>query len=436
VTESPAGNKGVTLLVVDDEEPNRVMLSRRLGRQGYQVLVASDGYAALGMVESESVDLVLLDIMMPGIDGLEVLESLREKRSEAELPIIMASALGDSEIIVKALSSGANDYITKPLDLDIVLARIESQLRNKPMAPPTKDPEPREVGPGAILGGRYELVSVLGQGNFGTVYRARHLELEFDVAVKLLHANMVQDPALLERFRREGISSCRVQHPNAVSIYDFQVTETAIAYLVMEFLRGISLADYLDEQPPLPPERCAEILVPVCDALAVAHAAGVVHRDIKPENLFLQKTGDGEVPKILDFGISELIDDAGLQKLTQVGMVIGSPLYMAPERFLGEPVNVQSDVFSLGVLLFRMLSSDEPFAGLKSDELRRMHLKGEVPTLEAHVPKRVKELVRSAMNRDPDGRPNVVEFARSLREVAEVSDAKHPGRLRRLLGRS
>jgi CheY-like chemotaxis protein len=139
---------------------------------------------------------VLLDSMMPEIDGLKVLELLRAKSSEAELPVIMTSALDDSEVIVKALSAGANDYVTKPLDMAIVLARIEGQLRNKPTSPPAGSSEPEEIGPGAVLGGRYEIQGVLGEGGFGAVYRARRLELEFDVAVKMLHAGIsMAEPA-------------------------------------------------------------------------------------------------------------------------------------------------------------------------------------------------------------------------------------------------
>jgi two-component system cell cycle response regulator DivK len=137
-------NSAYSILVVDDEELNHDMLSRRLKRQGYQVLLASNGYAALGIVEMEKVDLILLDIMMPGVDGLQVLQGIREKRTESQLPIIMVSALTDSEVMVKALSSGANDYVTKPIDFPVVLARIETQLKNKVSSQQNEEPSPRQ----------------------------------------------------------------------------------------------------------------------------------------------------------------------------------------------------------------------------------------------------------------------------------------------------
>ncbi|MFT6436383.1 MAG: CheY-like chemotaxis protein/TolB-like protein [Candidatus Azotimanducaceae bacterium] len=141
-TTNHMDNSAYSILVVDDEELNHDMLSRRLKRKGYHVLLASDGYTALGIVEMEKVDLILLDIMMPGVDGLQVLQGLREKRTELQLPIIMVSALTDSDVMVKALSAGANDYVTKPLDFPVVLARIEAQLRNKVSSPQQKERSP------------------------------------------------------------------------------------------------------------------------------------------------------------------------------------------------------------------------------------------------------------------------------------------------------
>jgi len=161
------------LLVVDDNEVNRDMLSRRLSRKGYQVKTASNGHEALKMIENGTFDLVLLDIMMPGLNGIEVLKILRQKYSTAELPIIMATAKDRSEDVVEALELGANDYVTKPIDFPVVLARVTAHLRQKVAAAPKKDsgPSPQEIGPGAVLAEKYLLEEKLGTGSFGTVYR-------------------------------------------------------------------------------------------------------------------------------------------------------------------------------------------------------------------------------------------------------------------------
>src|SRR5262245_31185689 len=267
--ETPRPDAGQTLLVVDDNEANRDMLSRRLERSGFSVHVASDGPAALDIVARGGVDLVLLDIMMPGMNGIDVLKVLRASHSAAELPVIMATAKTESEDVVEALTLGANDYVTKPIDFPVVLARVQAHLRTRrmlltregPVALPTPTPHGTPatagvpIGPGTIIAEKYRIESPLGSGNFGTVYRARHLDLDHGVAVKVLQATLADDEGLA-RFRREGISACRVRHPNAVSILDFGVTPGGVAFLVMELLEGRSLLEELREHGVLAPERC------------------------------------------------------------------------------------------------------------------------------------------------------------------------------------
>ncbi len=232
------------------------MLSRRLSRKGYQVKTASNGHEALKMIENGAFDLILLDIMMPGLNGIEVLKILRQKYSTAELPIIMATAKDRSEDVVEALELGANDYVTKPIDFPVVLARVTAHLRQKVAAAPKKEqsPTPQEIGPGVVLAEKYLLEDKLGTGSFGTVYRAKHTSLQQAVAIKVLQTSLAPASEALARFRREGISACRVRHPNAVSVLDFGITATGVAYLVMELLEGRSLAEELKEKGPLP--RC------------------------------------------------------------------------------------------------------------------------------------------------------------------------------------
>ncbi len=414
-----------TILVVDDLPANRELMSRRLERSGFHVVCAASGREALDLLKRGPVDLVLLDIMMPGMTGFEVLKTVRLARSPAALPVIMVTAKTDAEDVVEALSLGANDYVTKPVEYPVALARIRAHLGVRDAAragaaPAVEPQNPAHVVPGTVLDGRYRLDTVIGGGSFGTVFRAQHLELDREVAVKVLATSAGTDPEALARFRREGASACRVQHPNAVAVLDFGVTRGGVAYLVMELLQGHSVEKELDAETRLPPRRCAEIMEPVCRALAAAHAAGVVHRDIKPSNVFLHRSAQGEMPKILDFGIAKMAREAALgQSLTVDGSLLGTPAYMAPERFRRGPYGPKSDVYSVGAMLYEMLSGRLPFIPASADPLAlvAMQAEEEPPPLRVRCPEAspaLERLVRSALSRDPGARPTAEELGRRL----------------------
>ena len=421
MSETPAA----TILVVDDLPANRDLMTRRLERSGFRVLSAGSGAEALEAVRQSNVDMVLLDIMMPGMTGIDVLRTLRATRSSAALPVLMVTAKTDSEDVVEALALGANDYITKPVDFPVALERIKKELRmtqalRTEAAAAIEPRSPAQAVPGSVLGGRYRLDTMIGGGSFGTVFRARHLELNRDVAVKILATSAGTDPEALARFKREGDSACRVQHPNAVAVYDLAVNPGGVAYLVMELLEGHSLEKELEEHGPLGPVRCAEIVVPVCSALSAAHAVGVVHRDIKPSNVFLCRSPRGEVTKILDFGIAKLAAESAIgQSLTIDGSLLGTPAYMAPERFRRGPYGLKSDVYSVGVMLYEMLAGRLPFIPSTADPLALVAMQAEedpppIRTRRADVAPTLEKLVFSALSRNPDLRPTADQLARRL----------------------
>ena len=423
-------NQDYTLLVVDDNEMNRDMLSRRLARKGYQVAVAEDGEQALEVVAEKAIDLVLLDIMMPGIDGVEVLKRLRREHSQTQLPVIMATAKAGSDDMIEALDHGANDYVVKPLEFPVVLAKVQKELRTKEAATAPKSGEPTsaEIEPGVVLATRYRLEKLIGQGTFGAVYRAVHVELDSPVAVKILLPSVTADEESLARFRQEGIAACRVKHPAAVQVSDFGVTETGVAYLVMELLEGAPLVDELTGQGKLSPQRCLEIVEPVCDVLAEAHDAGLVHRDIKPENVFLHRTARGEEVKVCDFGIAKLVGESVTQQnLTAEGWVLGTPAYMAPERISPHELDGKADVYSLGVMLFEMLTGRRPFMAVNRDPMSMimMHVNNEAPTLasvDPEAPAPLEEVVAAAIRKDPAERPGARELGLALRRAVEQLD--------------
>ncbi len=453
-------NSDYTILVVDDDELNRDMLSRRLERKEYRVLVASDGSEALEMAGRELLDLVILDIMMPGMSGLEVLKTLRQTRSATELPVIMASAKGESHDVVNALELGANDYATKPLDFPVLLARIEAQLRlkvpfesekaadstgadmgtillepgaAKPDEDDAKKPElvldkartaSEAAGPvaGTILAEKYRLEEEIGSGNFGTVYKATHLGLNLHVAVKVLQTSLGTTMEDLARFQREGMSACRVKHPNAVSVLDFGVTATGVSYLVMELLEGRSLADEIEESGKLSPHRCMDIIEPVCAALEEAHSVGLLHRDLKPANIFLHHERGKEIIKVVDFGTAKFRDDASANNLTLQGTVIGTPAYLAPERLANRPYDGRSDVYSLGVMLYQMLCGKVPFEATDGNPMTvaMMHMNDAAKSLAGEIPdvtEAVDKVVAMALEKDPGKRLLPGELVERLREA-------------------
>ncbi len=436
-----------TLLIVDDEEINRQMLTLRLQRRGFTVVTAQNGYEALQIIAQQPIDLMLLDVMMPGLNGMEVLRLVRKTRPILDLPIIMTTALDQSQDVIDALDLGANDYLIKPIDFSIMLARINVQLEvRRQAASGPRRPTPAaaganapKVGPGMVLDGKYRLEAALGTGGVGTVYRATHLLLGHSVAVKILRASSGTTPEQRARFQREGIAACRIRHPNAVAVLDFAVTEDGITYLVMELLQGRSLADELREEGILAPPRTAELLSPICDVLAEAHAAGIVHRDLKPANIFLQAGRQGEVVKVVDFGIAKLVDDeiaSYEQPLTMAGHVLGTPAYMAPERLLRRPYDGRADIYSLGVMLYQMLGGRLPFHSPDGDPLKvaLMQINDPPPSLRELQPAispEIEALVLGALAKNPEQRPSAAMMGRQFAAAVRADNGRRLSRLLR-----
>jgi serine/threonine protein kinase len=337
----------------------------------------------------------------------------------------MVTARTESADVVQALGMGANDYVTKPIDFPVVKARVEAHLRTRAStaAPPARTTSAGEVKVGSVLDGRYRLDDRIGGGSFGTVFRGRHLDLEQPVAVKVLALGAGADAEALDRFRREGISACRVRHPHAVSVVDFGVSDAGVAFLVMELLEGRTLEKELEEHGALAPGRAVAILAPVCGALAEAHRSGVLHRDIKPANIFLHRASGKEIPKILDFGLAKLAGDAALARsVTPDTALLGTPAYMAPERFRDEPYGSASDVYSLGMTLYHTLAGRLPFQSGGDEPLAVVAGQtGEAaPPLRKSNPAIGEELeavVVAALARDPKARPTAEEMEQRLRRA-------------------
>jgi Protein kinase domain len=282
--------------------------------------------------------------------------------------------------------------------------------------------------PGTVLDEKYRVKEKIGSGGFGTVYRGEHIFLHHPVAIKVFRPAVGRDALeSLDRFRVEGISACRINHPNAVTVLDFDVSAGSLAYLVMELLHGHSLFEEMRAEGKLPAERAIRIGSAVCEALAEAHALGIVHRDIKPSNVFLHEVRGEERVKVIDFGIAKLTDKSAasdVQYETTQGMFLGTPAYMAPERLFNRTYDGRADVYALGVMLFEMVAGRLPFESQERGDLAyiRMQMLRQPARLTEFAPfisGELEEAVDRAMAKTPEDRPTAAEFADKLHELLD-----------------
>jgi serine/threonine-protein kinase len=234
---------------------------------------------------------------------------------------------------------------------------------------------------GTTLDGRYVLSAHLATGGMGAVFRAHHVHLRKDVAIKVLRADLTGSPEIVERFRREAEIASALEHDNIVRVTDFGRSDSGHLFIVMELLTGESLFERLRREGFLPPEEAVPILWQICAALEAAHALGVIHRDLKPENVFLARTGSGrEVTKILDFGIAKITDPASGSE-TQAGIVVGTPEYLSPEQAMGTAIDARADLYAVGLIAWRALAGRHPFKADDARSLLMMQATRPVPPL-------------------------------------------------------
>lgn len=287
---------------------------------------------------------------------------------------------------------------------------------------------------GHTLDDKYHLEARLGIGGMGTVYRARHLLIDRPVAVKVLNQRFVEDEAARTRFRREARAAGRLQHTNAVTVTDFGESHDGYVYLVMELLEGRTLRDVLAKEAPLDAARAVSLMLQVSAAVAAAHEAGIIHRDLKPANIFIVQRADvPAVVKVLDFGIAKLaaefLDEDEAMTLTQVGAMIGTPRYMSPEQCDGAELTPASDVYSLGVILYEMLTGTVPFSGTTPLSIAMKHItEPPRPPSEfvSSIPPALEQVVLHTLEKNPRDRPaNAAGFRRELLETADRLGLEH-----------
>jgi hypothetical protein len=271
---------------------------------------------------------------------------------------------------------------------------------------------------GSVFGERYRIDARLGGGGMGAVYRARHLALQRDVAVKVLHAHLTEDPTVAQRFDREALASSRLDHRNCLQVLDTGTSDTGLKYLVMQLLEGSELRQLI--RGPMPPPRVVEITAQILLGLEHAHRRGLVHRDLKPENVFVTRTDDGEeIVKLVDFGIVKVIaGDGSNDNLTRAGVVFGTPAYMSPEQAAGGKIDERTDLYAVGIIMYEMLLGAPPFRADEVGIVLRMQLIADPPPLPDTVPAPLRGVVMRLLEKDARDR---FASARATREALEAA---------------
>ncbi len=319
----------------------------------------------------------------------------------------------------------------------LVETRPTKPVQERRSQPVSREPKPPATLNGQLIGGRYKVVRRLGEGGMSYVYLARDMEQDVERAVKILTPRLASDPGSANRLRREAMLARRFDHPNVCSILDVGETEAGLNYLVMPYLKGESLNDAETARGQSPLAEGLLLLRQLCAGLQHAHDLGVVHRDLKPENVML--VPDASVPGevravVMDFGLAKTLHaDPELVRLTQTGIVLGTPEFMSPEQVHGRHLDGRSDVFALAVLAFELFTGQLPFDGRTSQETMLARLKGKPRSLRSvrpDLPGRLDSILMRALAVEPNDRyPSMSSFGQAFAEVGE------PGFLERLLRR-
>lgn len=357
-----------------------------MSKLGYDVEVAPSGARALQLVNTEEYDLVLLDVVMPGLDGFGTLRQIRTKYKQAELPVIMLTARGAADDVIQALRLGANDYAVKPIMTDELQSRMSNHIKLK-----------RTLNQRL---GVYILREKLGEGAMGVVYRAEHHETGEVVAVKVLPRALTHQKSTIHRFRQEAFLTSRVKHQNVVELYEIG-KDGEIFFIAMELVDGPALDRLCADKPIAPLENVLYIGQQIAAGLQAMSREKIIHRDIKPHNVMINSKG---IAKIADFGIA--LDTERDNRLTSEGSGLGSLVYASIEQIIGKP-DLRSDIYSLGCTLFELASGELPFPAdrdiewmLKAKQARPPHLKNVAPAVPAPLAELIAELMApKAQNR-------------------------------------
>ncbi len=424
-TPVPAEEPG-RILLVDDDATNLDVLRQTLAGPNYRLFVARSGEDALKVARRSGPLIVLLDVVMPGIDGYETCRRLKDDAATRDAAVIFLSALNDPKDKVRGFEAGAVDFITKPFQADEVIARVNTHLTIQRLlrrqveagspAAPQESRDDQATGPpateartrgasvfqtGDIVAFRFRIVRYLAKGGMGELYEAEDLELRERIALKTILSHISDDERSILMFKREEHLPRQVTHPNVCRIYDvFRHRDAApragraaeVVFLAMELLHGETLADKLQRDGPFSTADIMPVVRQMAAALTAAHRVGVVHRDFKSQNVMLVKpaAADEEMRVVVtDFGLAWRNTQDESTGLSLSGLedaeMSGTPAYMAPEQVEGGRVTPASDVYALGVVLYEMVTGARPFVGETPLKIATKRLHEPAPSPRIHV---------------------------------------------------
>ncbi len=408
------------ILIVDDDELMRLALTRLLEKHGYDTAVAANGHEALIAISVGGFDLVISDIRMPGMSGMDLLSKL--SMDYPRLPVILMTAKASVEDAVASIKIGAADYITKPFDTVKIIDTVRKVLlRRRHPTIRSLDETLAMPGTSCRISG-YRVVCKIGEGNMGGVYRVTKAGDATPLALKVMKRYGLteeRNTAAVKRFMNEVMSYRQVDHPNVVRILDHGFIESDnVPYIVMEFIAGKTL-NHVGHRNVLDYTTKSRILKQIAAALTAIHEHGIIHRDLKPTNIIV--TADHDV-KLMDFGIARMPNS----DMTTTSKLIGTPIYLSPESYLTAKVDAASDIFSLGTLAYEFLLGQRPFAGNTLPDLAeaiRTSNPMRPQRLRADFPAALEVILAQLLQKQPIRRPDAASVTESLAAFVESAAA-------------
>ncbi len=284
----------------------------------------------------------------------------------------------------------------------------EPSRSSRPAPSPEEEQSQSQELIGKVIGNHYKIIELIGVGRTSNVYKAHHLLLDRLVAIKYINRELVSDEVSLKRFHREAQAASNLKHPNICAVNEYGIDEQGRSFIVMDYIDGITLKKLLRRGGALEPQKAIKIICELCEAVSHAHSKGVIHRDIKPENIILSSDNDGI--KLVDFGMVKLVDrnDGKAANLTKSKELLGTPFYMSPEQCLSKSVDARSDIYSMGCVLFEMLSGSRPFQGRSTVEVVHEQVNSAPPEV-ADNPPGMRQIVSRCLKKNPDERYETVQ---------------------------